>query len=193
MVYVNRVVVSENILIKCLDGVSYMYEGDIVFDDYIRQLEDDQVLLNYIASSIGARDGYTYSIKTLADPTMRHSISFSCVCCQDERVQHQLPDDDRARLHARMDVYPCGGTIRGYIDRIHEYIYLKINHTNAHPPIEPMENVRVEMPENVRNYIVENAMDFTATSLYPRIVNRFRAESRIVTQPQVSKKRPKRV
>ena len=149
-------------------------------------LTDDNALLLYLISQIEAHDGYMYYRKTLAEPMLRRSRSFHYVCCQDTSIQHQVPDDDRLRVHYHMETYGCGGNISGLIDRENGFIYLKINHLTNHPSPVPRPNVRVEMPSDVREYIVRNAHEFTAQPLYRNIISLFPAAAGIVTQQQVS-------
>ena len=157
-----------------------------MIEGVMAELTTDDALLLYLISQIEARDGYHYYRKTVANPMLRHSLSFQYVCCQNAAVQRQVPDDDRIRVYYRMETYTCGGEIQGHIDRRNGYVYLKISHPSGHPSPEPLPNVRVEMPSDVREYIVRNAHQFTAQPLYRNIVSLFPAAAGIVTQQQVS-------
>ncbi|KAG0167135.1 hypothetical protein DFQ30_006359 [Apophysomyces sp. BC1015] len=153
--------------------LGYIFQGYVRLETDHVSLSDKQLLLR-ICNIIKGCDGFKYYQRFLTDPEKKYKTSFLLVCSQDEGVQRQLDDTRRQRFHTRMETRRCGGQVSGYIVRVNDIISLGIEHSVGHPALCKVDN---NVPDAVRNFIVDGALNFSAHDLYERAIEDYSNET----------------
>ncbi|KAG2218866.1 hypothetical protein INT45_001689 [Circinella minor] len=96
--------------------IEYSLDVYIHLDEELIQMDEEHILA-HICNAIEARDGYKYYREFTPNPSLKFARSFCCRCSQDYDVQRQVFNDDRQRIHSRMETYLCGGQVTGVIDK----------------------------------------------------------------------------
>ena len=162
--------------------IEYSLDVYIHLDEELIQMDEEHILA-HICNAIEARDGYKYYREFTPNPSLKFARSFCCRCSQDYDVQRQVFNDDRQRIHTRMETYLCGGQVTGVIDKRNAYVHVSIEHSTGHPalPVSTMYKVSDE----IQAHILANCITMDASALYLDILDRFPYTIGKLSQPQV--------